>query len=136
MQITERAGDKQMQTQTGRHLSIDIRRHYSTGARAGLENPGQPYTCLDQERNGDEDWEDEHSAQTIEMQGPATRAIHQRNGHERHNNLCKNTVTHITHNLRSFDDGFSKPTIMAPMPIVANLALSSVNPELMNSDVE
>jgi hypothetical protein len=27
-------------------------------------------------------------------------------------------------------------TIMQPMPIVANLALSSVSPELMNSEVE
>lgn len=27
-------------------------------------------------------------------------------------------------------------TIMAPMPIVANFALSSVSPELMKSDVE
>jgi len=28
------------------------------------------------------------------------------------------------------------PTIMAPMPIVANFALSSVSPELINSSVE
>jgi len=82
-----------MQTQTGRHFSIHIRRHcYFTGARAVLEYPGDPYTCLDQERDGDEDGEYEHSAQAIKVQGPATRAIHQRNGDEGHYNLGESNI--------------------------------------------
>lgn len=67
------------------------------------------------------------------MQGAATGAIHQRNGDQSHNNLGRNNMIILSRvsRIRLLDS-----TIMAPMPIVANLALSSVSPELMKSDVE
>lgn len=55
--------------------------------------PGHACTCLDQERNRYEDGEDEHAAQSIQMQCAATGAIHQRNGDQSHYNL-RNIVTY------------------------------------------
>lgn len=39
---------------------------------------------LDQEGDGDEDGEDEHAAEAVEVQRPPAAAVHQRDGDERH----------------------------------------------------
>lgn len=47
----------------------------------------EAYTCLYQERDGDEDGKDEHPAQSIEVKCSAPRFIHKRDGYQSHYNL-------------------------------------------------
>lgn len=69
------------------------------------------------------------------MQRATSRLIHERNRDQRHHNLHNGEIKIVTV-LAQQPKLRRELTMMQPIPIVANFALSSVKPELMKSEVE